>query len=221
MRAMTAANAVILATLMWMTTDVEILAKPEAVVSRSRTSIAVQEASKVPGPLFGASKDNQSVSRFTGSEQRRGDFSRNPNANKWRQDASETASLYDLSAKTQAVDCPCGPDCKCPDKIVCEKGDCKKNYLVFFTATWCKPCKRMYPVVDSLRQQGYIIYMLDVDKFPDAARKFEANSVPTMVVMDKGQEITRFVGVTEEDELKQYVKPRKEQDDIQPDYNFL
>jgi thioredoxin-like negative regulator of GroEL len=64
--------------------------------------------------------------------------------------------------------------------------------------------------------------MFDVDQFPEAAKKFNAVSVPTMVVMDKGKEVTRFIGVTSEDELKAQIRTRKEQDAERndTDYNF-
>lgn len=114
--------------------------------------------------------------------------------------------------------CPCGPDCKCPDLRVCEHGNCKKNYVIFFSASWCGPCKQMYPRIEELRATDYIVYFFDIDKFPNAAKKFNVASIPTTVVMDNGKEVARFVGVVDKGRIMDVTKTRSEQND--PDGPF-
>lgn len=127
------------------------------------------------------------------------------------------------SFQAKAVEgCKCGEDCECPDEMVCKNGDCKKNYVVFFTAPWCKPCRIMYPRIEKLRKEGYIVYAFDDQKFPNAISKFEVENFPTLVVMENGQEIKRFVGVTDPDTIKEVAKTKDEQTDkTNTDYNFL
>lgn len=125
-----------------------------------------------------------------------------------------------VSPTQEVDDCPCGPDCKCPDPMVCKNGDCKKNYVVFLSAEWCRPCQRMYPRITELREAGYIVYVFDVDKFPKASEKFAVKSLPTTVVMDQGKETHRFVGVVAVEKITSVTKPRDQQPES-CDYNFL
>lgn len=119
--------------------------------------------------------------------------------------------------------CPCGPDCECSDPRVCEHGNCKKNYVVFFTAPWCAACHKMYPRIEELREAGYIVYSLDIEKFQGAAERFKIESLPTTVVMEDGKEIARFVGVVPMDKITSVAKTKDEQAETktETDYNFL
>lgn len=117
--------------------------------------------------------------------------------------------------------CPCGPDCQCPDPRVCEHGNCKKNYVVFFTAPWCAACHKMYPRIEELRKAGYIVYSLDIEKFQGAAERFKIEALPTTVVMEDGKEIARFVGVVPMDKITSVAKTKDEQAETETDYNFL
>jgi len=120
-------------------------------------------------------------------------------------------------------DCPCGPDCKCPDKMVCKNGDCKRNYVIFFSAEWCRPCQRMYPRIEELRKAGYIVYVMDVDQYKKAGEAFQIKSLPTTVVMDQGKETHRFVGVVEKNKITSVTKTKDEQTTTTTpsDYNFI
>lgn len=146
-----------------------------------------------------------------GTATRTGAHEPNPNAKDW-------PLAYDLGSFQASVD----PDCKhgaelCPNEMVCKAGDCKKNYVAMFSAEWCGPCKSMYSTIKSLREQGYIVYVFDVDKFPEAAKKYRAVSVPTFAFMDGGKEVKRVVGVTSEETFKQNLKTKAEQTIITPD----
>jgi thioredoxin 1 len=111
----------------------------------------------------------------------------------------------------------CGPDCKCPDHDICKDGNCKKNYVVVFTAKWCGPCKIMKPRIKELGEAGYIVYFVDVDDSEQAARKFNVSSLPTTVVMENGKELDRFVGIVSKDRITRIAKTRDQQSDP---YNF-
>jgi thioredoxin-like negative regulator of GroEL len=87
----------------------------------------------------------------------------------------------------------------------------------------------MYPQIEKMRQAGYIIYVIDVDEYTKTRDHFEAKSVPTLVVMDKGKEVTRFTGVTDADKITKYLVKEADQKDDEPKpepkpdnkYNFL
>jgi thioredoxin 1 len=70
--------------------------------------------------------------------------------------------------------------------------------LVDFWAEWCGPCRMIAPVLDEL--QGEFdgranIGKVNVDDAPGLAQQFGVSSIPTLIVLKDGTEVTRFVGV--------------------------
>jgi len=64
-----------------------------------------------------------------------------------------------------------------------------KPVLVDFSAEWCGPCKMMPPVLKEVKdklQDKVIILKVDIDKNPDAARAYQVQSVPTLIVFQNG-----------------------------------
>ncbi len=118
------------------------------------------------------------------------------------------------------VECDCGTACKCPP-LVCKAGHCKSNYVAMFSATWCKPCRAMYPILKELRKEGYIVYIytLDTDDFKDLNldSKFQISAYPTFVVFDKGKETARGVGKMGKDQFYDWLIPEDEQEKPTPD----
>ena len=66
--------------------------------------------------------------------------------------------------------------------------------ILYFTASWCGPCRTLGPIMESLN--GQINYRkLDVDNEQDLAVKYKIRSVPTLVLIENGVEKNRLVGV--------------------------
>lgn len=66
-----------------------------------------------------------------------------------------------------------------------------------FHATWCAPCRALAPHLSRLEDayRGKVeVRRVDVDKEPETAREFGVRGVPTLVVLDKGEERERSVG---------------------------
>jgi len=126
---------------------------------------------------------------------------------------SEQDSRRERSAQAVA-DCPCGPDCQCPDEAVCKNGDCKRNYAIFFTAEWCGYCHEMLPTIEKLQKAGYIIYVYDVDDYPLLTKKYSVLSMPTTIFMDDGKEVHRITGAAAEFSVRDRLKTRQEQGDV-------
>ena len=65
--------------------------------------------------------------------------------------------------------------------------------FVYFTASWCGPCKVVSPVFDQLKKQtpSAMFVKVDVDENEELAAKFKIESVPTLIVFRKGAVVHR------------------------------
>lgn len=86
----------------------------------------------------------------------------------------------------------------------------KEGYLIVFSATWCGPSKSF---LKEIGEAGLNYSLLDVDKdeFEDLTTKYNINSIPTTILMDKDENvINRWHGYDDEDpgqsKLVRYVK---------------
>lgn len=106
-------------------------------------------------------------------------------------------------------------------KHITKQGNENKNYVVMISASWCGPCKKMYPEMKKLREKGYIIYIFDTTKkeFEDYAALYAINAYPTFIVYDKGKEVRRSVGVTNKSWFKKHLKLKKNQKDEKKEPN--
>jgi thioredoxin 1 len=68
------------------------------------------------------------------------------------------------------------------------------QHLLYFYAEWCNPCKTLGPIMDEVRKQ-IPVQKLNVDYTdPDTVQKFNVKNIPTVILMENGQEKSRFVG---------------------------
>ena len=69
--------------------------------------------------------------------------------------------------------------------------------LVDLWAEWCAPCRAVAPVLERLavRHVGKVkVVKVDVDANPALAQRFDAASIPLLVLLRGGVEIERVVG---------------------------
>jgi thioredoxin 1 len=69
--------------------------------------------------------------------------------------------------------------------------------LIDFWAEWCGPCRMVGPIVDEIAvaHAGRLkVLKLNVDENPTTARDYGIMSIPTLLVIDGGQEAKRIVG---------------------------
>lgn len=69
--------------------------------------------------------------------------------------------------------------------------------LVDFTAAWCGPCKALAPVLDDIADDettSFRIVKVDIDDSPATKERFKIRGVPTLVLFEDGEPLTRMVG---------------------------
>ena len=78
-----------------------------------------------------------------------------------------------------------------------------KKILVDFYADWCGPCKMLGTI---LEEMDFPIFKINVDKFPELARKYGVMSIPTIILFDNGKEIKKNIGFLSKNELEEFLK---------------
>ena len=82
--------------------------------------------------------------------------------------------------------------------------------VLYFTATWCGPCKMFKPTVQAVSAElGVSINYIDVDQQKDLAQQYGISSVPTIIVENNGSVVYRSSGVMSKPQLTQVLSQFK------------
>ena len=70
--------------------------------------------------------------------------------------------------------------------------------LFYFTASWCKPCQKIKPMIERLSEgldnDKIEIYLVDINENDELQDKLEITSVPTFFVLHNNTIVDKYSG---------------------------
>jgi len=75
--------------------------------------------------------------------------------------------------------------------------------ILFFSSPWCGPCRQMKKMLNESIQSEINMKIIDISIDMDKATQYQVMNVPTFVVLEDGKEVSRKIGATTIDSLKQ------------------
>jgi len=82
---------------------------------------------------------------------------------------------------------------------------CPLPVVVEFYATWCAPCAKLAPLVDTLAgdfKDKVKVVKVNLDESPGLAQNYQVQGVPTLLLFKDGKLVDRLQGLPTEAELK-------------------
>jgi len=76
--------------------------------------------------------------------------------------------------------------------------------IFYFTAPWCEPCQVLGPIMDKISKQVRV-EKVNIDYEMDRARGANVGSVPTVILVENGQEVRRFTGARSYEQVMQFI----------------
>lgn len=86
--------------------------------------------------------------------------------------------------------------------------DSPKPVFVDFWAEWCGPCRMVGPVVEELAKDydGKVDFVkVNVDEANELAAKYNIFSIPTLMLVNKGQVVAQQVGAASKEAYKNMI----------------
>jgi len=79
----------------------------------------------------------------------------------------------------------------------------KKIFL--FTADWCPGCKTLEPVMDRIKST-IPVEKINIEYETDRTKAAKVTSVPTVILVENGEEIRRFYGPRSYEQVLEFIK---------------
>lgn len=85
----------------------------------------------------------------------------------------------------------------------------KGLFLVDFYADWCQPCQMAAPILEELAgeyEEKVKFGKLNVEMNPQLAAKYQAMSIPTLIIYKNGREVARQIGLESKESYRQFIE---------------
>ena len=85
----------------------------------------------------------------------------------------------------------------------------QKLVIVGLWTPWCRPCKFMHRVLEAISgefPEEVSILTIDLQQFPEVAKDFNVQGIPTILFFWGGQAVERVVGISTTAFLRNYVR---------------
>ena len=83
----------------------------------------------------------------------------------------------------------------------------KNKVLVDFYADWCGPCKMLAIEIEKVASEIDIdIVKVNVDEEEDIAKRYGVMSIPTLILLENGQEVKKTIGFMSKDKIKEFIE---------------
>ena len=80
------------------------------------------------------------------------------------------------------------------------------KHVLYFTADWCVPCKKVKPIVEEINKDSLIKFkIINVDHEKELAKSLELKSVPTFILFEEEKEIARITGAKTKQQLLDFI----------------
>jgi len=76
--------------------------------------------------------------------------------------------------------------------------------LYYFSAGWCQPCQTLGPIMEQVAQKIQV-NKINVDYEPDLITRYGVRNIPTVILVENGQEVRRFTGARSYNDVMQFI----------------
>ncbi len=84
----------------------------------------------------------------------------------------------------------------------------EKPVIIDFYATWCGPCKRLSPIIEEVARENENVKFvkIDIDNIKDITLEYQVKSIPTLLLIQNGEEKDRIVGIVDKNQILDFIE---------------
>ncbi|MFB6204611.1 MAG: thioredoxin [Candidatus Nanohaloarchaea archaeon] len=93
-----------------------------------------------------------------------------------------------------------------PEKME-EIQNSQETWVIDFWADWCQPCHKLEPVFNEVAEEVDANFgKLDMEEHQSVGTNLGIRALPTILIMQGGEEVSRRSGVMKKDQLKSWIE---------------